>query len=302
MESLISQTYPNIEILVIDDCSPDDSVDVLRTYVPHSHVRLIERKTNSGWVAVSNQGIELARGEYVLFANCDDDCEPQLIEHLVAALAPHPKAGLAFCRSAMIDQNGARIGDDFTVREPAFRSRCVDDCLLSRDEMRHFLMHSCVIPNLSAALIRRSCFERVGPLSHEYKACSDWDLFFRIADHFDFAYVATPLNHFRQHGRTIRSATKGRITYDEFFHVLLGHMHYSSFSATDRSRFRFHAMYLWALELLRPSMSGWRNLLHHLRLITSLDAPALLYFLPALSMRALEIPFKVLTRFLLNRC
>lgn len=296
MESLIGQTYTNIEILVIDDCSPDNSVEVLRAYAHHPQVRLIERKTNGGWVSVSNQGIELARGEYVLFANCDDDCEPQMIERLVAALAPHPEAGLAFCRSAMVDEHGARIGDDFAVREPAFRARCADGCLLSRDEMRRFLMHSCVIPNLSAALIRRSCFECVGALSHEYKACSDWDLFFRIADYFDFVYVAAPLNHFRQHGRTIRSATKGRITYDEFFRVLLGQMRHPSFSAAERSRFRLHAMYLWAIELLRPSTSGWRNFLHHAQLIAALDAPALLYVLPALGRRALTLPLRMLAR------
>ena len=296
MESLISQTYPNIEILVIDDCSPDNSVEVLRTYANHPRVRLIERETNGGWVTVSNQGLELARGEYVLFANCDDDCEPEMIERLVAAMGSHPEVGLAFCRSAMVDERGARIGDDFTVRERAFRARCVNDCTLLRDEMRRFLMHSCVIPNLSAALIRRICFERVGVISHEYRACSDWDLFFRIADHFDFIYVATPLNHFRQHGSTIRNSTKGRITYDEFFRVLLGQIRHSGFSVAERSRFRLHAMYLWSIELFRPSTSGWRNFAHHARLIAELDPPSLLYFLPALVQRALTLPVKIVGR------
>jgi len=232
----------------------------------------------------------------VLFANCDDDCELQMIERLVSALAPHPEVGLAFCRSAMIDEHGAQMGDDYTVREPAFRARCVNDCLLPRDEMRRFLMHSCVIPNLSAALIRYSCFERVGLLSPAYKACSDWDLFFRIAEQCDFAYVAAPLNHFRQHGRTIRSATKGRITYDEFFRVLLGQIRHSSFSAAQRSRFRLHTMYLWAIELVRPSTSGWLNFPHHARLIASLDGPALFYVLPALGLRVLELPMKAVMR------
>lgn len=157
-------------------------------------------------------------------------------------------------------------------------------------------MHSCVIPNLSAALIRRICFERVGVISHEYRACSDWDLFFRIADHFDFIYVATPLNHFRQHGRTIRNSTKGRITYDEFFRVLLGQIRHSGFSVAERSRFRLHAMYLWSIELFRPSTSGWRNFAHHARLIAELDPPSLLYFLPALVQRALTLPVKIVGR------
>ena len=68
MESLIAQTYPDLEILVIDDCSPDNSVEVLRRYADHPRVQLIEREQNGGWVAVSNQGLALARGELVLFA------------------------------------------------------------------------------------------------------------------------------------------------------------------------------------------------------------------------------------------
>jgi len=301
MDSLIQQTYPNIEIIVIDDCSPDNSREILHQYTQFPQVRLIEREKNGGWVTVSNQGVELSRGSYVLFANCDDDCEPQMVERLVAALAPQPETGLAFCRSAMVDEHGTVTGDDYTIREPAFRARCAEDCSIPRDEMRRFLMHSCVIPNLSAALIRRSCFEQVGTFSHEYKACSDWDLFFRIADHFDFAYVSAPLNLFRQHGRTIRSATKGRTTYDEFFRVLLGQINHQSFSAAERRRFRLHTMYLWAIDLVRPSTSGWRNFYHHFQLVKSLDAAALLYFLPAVAKRALELPFKALKQVMRRR-
>ena len=84
MDSLIAQTYQPLEILVIDDCSPDHSVDVLRRYEAHLKVRLIIRETNGGWAAVSNQGVDLTSGEFVLFANCDDDCDPRMIERLVA--------------------------------------------------------------------------------------------------------------------------------------------------------------------------------------------------------------------------
>jgi len=296
MESLINQTYPNMEILVIDDHSPDDSVEVLRRYADHPRVQLIEREQNGGWVTVSNQGIELSRGEFVLFANCDDDCEPEMVERLVRAIQSKPSVGLAFCRSLMVDENGDAHGDDFQIRETLFRERCCQDCFLPRDEMRRFLMHSCVIPNLSAALIRRCCFDQVGVLSQDYRACSDWDLFFRIADGFDFAYVAQPLNHFRQHARTIRSATRGRVTYDEFFRVLLGQMKHASFSFADRSRFRLHVMYLWCVELIRPSAAGLMNFPHHLKLAASLDSLSLFFLLPAFVRRILELPIKALKR------
>jgi GT2 family glycosyltransferase len=160
MESLIGQTYADVDILVVDDKSPDNSVEILRRYESHPQVRLVLREENGGWVTVSNQGVDMSCGEYVLFANCDDDCDPRMVERLVDALQRHPSAGIAFCRSSMVDEQDRVLGDDFSIREGKFRERCSKDTLLSGQEASRFLLHSCVIPNLSAALFRRGCFER----------------------------------------------------------------------------------------------------------------------------------------------
>ena len=301
MDSLVGQTYPNLEILVIDDRSPDNSLEILETYESHPKVTLIRRETNGGWVTVSNQGIGMAQGEYVLFANCDDDCEPRMIERLVEALKRNPAAGVAFCRSLMVDEGGQVLGDDYEVREASFRTRCAADTFIARDEMRRFLLHSCVIPNLSAALIRRDCFDAAGKLTPDYRACSDWDLFFRIAEHFDFCYVAEPLNHFRQHATTIRSATKGRVTYDEFFRLLLGEIRNGGLSAGERFHFRLHVMYLWAVDLVRPSLAGWSNVLHHLKQVWQLDALALPLLPLAILKRLFELPMKAYGRLVRSR-
>lgn len=301
MQSLIDQTYPAIEILAIDDHSPDRSVEVLRQYEGNPRVRVLLRESNGGWVTVSNQGFSLTSGEFVLFANCDDDCDPRLVARLVEALRQAPTAGVAFCRSLLVNSEGQAHGDDFMVRAKDFRDRCLTDTVLSGHEMRRFLMHSCVIPNLSAALFRRSCLDSIGLFSPGYRACSDWDLFFRIVDHCDVAYVAEPLNYFRQHATTIRSATKGRVTYDEFCRVLLGELHRSPFTAVERMRFRQHVMYLWAIDLLRPSMAGVANVPFHVRRILQLD-PAALPWLPiALARRVLELPLKTARRLVAAR-
>lgn len=298
VEGLLKQTYPNIEVLAIDDCSPDNSPEILNSYLGQKNYQLVLRDQNGGWVKVSNQGFELSQGEYILFANCDDDCDPLMVGVLVDALESHPKAGIAFCRSLMVNEVGKVIGDDFQIREKSFRQHCAQDAYIKGSLMNRFLMHSCVIPNLSAALMRKSCLNEVGLFSKDYKACSDWDLFFRIAKNYDFAYVAKPLNFFRQHGKTIRSATKGRITYDEFFSVLLPKINHSDFSLTERISFRFHVMYLWSIELVRPSLQGWKNFAHHAKLALSLD-PLAIFFLPfAIGTRVIEIPFKLIKRIL----
>jgi glycosyltransferase involved in cell wall biosynthesis len=296
MDSLVAQTYPNIEILVIDDCSPDNSVEILERYASNPRVTLIRREKNGGWVAVSNQGIEMARGEYILFANCDDDCSPTVIERLVEAISASPTIGIAFCKSWMVDENDQVLGNDYEIRERAFQLKCVKDAFIERGEMQRFLLYSCVIPNLSAALIRRNCFKVSGNFSKNYRVCSDWDLFFRIADNFDFCYVAEPLNRFRQHASTVRSTLKGRITYDEYFKLLLTQIPKTDLTRKERLRFRTHIMYLWVMELLRPSLSGWINVAHHFSLIWRLDPLALPSLPLAFLIRLAEFPGKIITK------
>jgi glycosyltransferase involved in cell wall biosynthesis len=289
MESLIHQTYKDMEILVIDDCSPDNSVEILRRYEFHPKVKLVIREKNGGWVTVSNQGAELSSGEFVIFANCDDDCEPCMIERLVAAMKIHPSAGIVFCRSLVVDEHDQVMRDDFIVREPSFRARCASDTLLTRAEISRFLLHSCVIPNLSAALIRRECFTKVGNLSSAYSVCCDWDLFFRIAARYDVAYIAEPLNRFRQHKTTIRSATKERVIYEEYIRLLLGQIRLIDLTLTERCRFRLHAMYLLAMHLLTPSKEGLQNFPYHLKRVFRIDPIALIFFVPGMSLRALKV-------------
>lgn len=289
MDSLVNQTYQNIEIIVIDDCSPDGSVEILKRYEFHPKVKLVIREENAGWVAVSNQGIELASGEFIIFANCDDACDTLMIERLVQAVQNKPSAGIAFCRSLLIDEQDVTLGNDFDIREPSFRSRCNNDTLLEGDEMARFLLHSCVIPNLSAALFRRDCFSVIGNLSSAYRVCCDWDLFFRIVSKYDVAYITEPLNYFRQHETTIRSATKDRVVYEEYFRLLLGQIRSMELTCAERLRFRSHVMYLWAVHLISPSLSGFFNFPYHLKKIFYLDLISIPLLLPALIFRGFQI-------------
>jgi len=281
MESLLAQTYPNLEILVIDDCSPDNSVEVLRRYEADPRVKLVVREKNGGWVVVSNQGMAMVAGEYLLLANCDDACEPDMIACLVTALKNHPSAGVAFCRSQLVDAYDRTLGDDFSIREASFRARCATDTLISGVEMSRFLLNSCVIPNLSAAMVRRECLTVVGDLSPAYRVCSDWDFFFRVAANYDVAYVAAPLNRFRQHEATIRSSTKGRVTYEEYFRLLLGRIRGLNLSFRERCRYRMRTMFLWGHHLVSQPLIGLRNFPYHLWCIMKQDTPAILFLVPA---------------------
>lgn len=298
MESLIAQTYQNMEILVIDDCSTDNSVEVLQQYKSHPKVRLVNREQNGGWVAVSNQGVDMSCGEFIIFANCDDSCNPHMIERLVEGMRVNATAGISYCRSLMIDENGKVIGDDYSIREKAFRAKCYNDILLTQKEMSRFLLHSCVIPNLSAALFSRECFIFAGGFTSDYRVCSDWDLFFRAAAGYDVAYIAASLNEFRQHKTTIRSSTKERIIYEEIIRLLLGQIKALDLTLLERIKFRMRVMTLWAIHFLAPSFGGMLNFYYHLKCVISHDAVALIFLPLAILFRfvtlLIKLPYKLI--------
>lgn len=293
MDGLIKQTYPVIEIIVIDDCSTDNSVSVLQEYESHPNVTLVIRQTNGGWVNVSNQGVALAKGEYIIFANCDDDCEPNMIDVLMVSMQANPSASIVFCRSILIDENSIVIGDDYYIREPAFKKHCAFDAIIKRDQMNHYLMHSCVIPNLSAAIFRKKAFIQAGGFTSDYKVCADWDLFFRVVKHADVAYVASALNLFRQHQTTVRNSTKDKVVYEEYLRLLLSRMQVLNFSYFERIKLRTHVMYLWTMHIFAPSLNGLLNFPYHLQSVLRYDALALLLLPLAIIKRLLILLLKL---------
>lgn len=223
MESLVSQTYEDFEILVIDDKSPDNSPEILKKYENNERVRLYLETENRGWVGTSNLGAERATGEYIIFTNCDDSCEKEMISNLVSAIKSESGSVLAWSASLMTDENSKVIGSDRDYREPYFIETYGKGGAISQEEMKQMLFHSCIIPNLSALLIDKKTFIDVGGFDEAYSVVSDWDLFFKLCSYGGSFYIPENLNHFRQHGTTIRQKAKTIRLLEEYIRMLTGY-------------------------------------------------------------------------------
>ena len=94
LDSLLAQDFPteNFEILVIDDCSTDDTVDVLQAYAKHPNLRVIVNSTNLGGAGNANKGIELATGDYFVRVDADDHVHPHMLRCLYEKLNAHAEA------------------------------------------------------------------------------------------------------------------------------------------------------------------------------------------------------------------
>ncbi|MFD0749635.1 glycosyltransferase [Mucilaginibacter calamicampi] len=224
VDSLIGQTFKDFELIIIDDCSTDNSRTILQSYAQHPNVKLnlLEKNTGS-YVKSSHLGALKATGKYILFAQCDDFSESEQLAVLAEKALQFPSAGVIFSKSRLIDQDGKNLGDDYQIRNMSFKKRCKSDTLLQGQEMRSFLSYACVIPNLSAALINRDLYFKSGGLPEKFSMAADWALWLALSELTDFFYVSEVLNNFRQHAATIRSKTKLDKQLSEILNVFTEH-------------------------------------------------------------------------------
>jgi glycosyltransferase involved in cell wall biosynthesis len=246
MQSLLKQTYTNIEIIVVDDCSTDQSAAVLEGYKQYPSVKIIVLDKNGGYANACNLGVSLCNGEFIMFAECDDFNEPTHIAVLMNGLSAGENIGVAYCRSNMVDQNGKKSGDDFRFREKSFKTRCLVDTVILKEEMQKYFLIHCVIPNMSAALLRKKYYYLAGGLSSAYQACADWDFWCRVAQCCDFYYVTKPLNNFRTHSTTVRSTFGIKLQVSEMFDLLYRAFIHVQLNYSEQFKFRMNLGFTWA--------------------------------------------------------
>jgi len=190
LESVLSQTYKNIEVLVVDDGSKDRTPEIVQSFAQKDErVRLLQQ-SNAGVAAARNLAIANSTGEFIAPIDADDIWYPQNIEKQVQCmLRAEPSVGLVYAWSAYIDEQGLLTGGHKISREEG--------------EVYIPLVRGNFIGNTSAALIRRTCFEQIGGFNSQLRAqnaqgCEDWDLYLRIAERYEFRVVPEFLVGYRQ--------------------------------------------------------------------------------------------------------
>lgn len=188
VESVLSQTYSAIEILVVDDGSTDRSIDVLAKYA--GRLRLI-RQPNAGVANARNAGVEASRGEIVAFLDQDDWWQPTKIEKQVSVFVSDPEVTLVHTGTAHFDDQAKK----FVGR---LNPNCAADKLVGSCYQR-LLLDNCIYN--STVAVRRSAVRRVGGFDTTIagNTVADYDLWLRLAKDGTFAFVPEELGVFRLH-------------------------------------------------------------------------------------------------------
>lgn len=182
IESVLGQTYRDLEIIVVDDGSADGTAGVAARF--GEDVRCIRQK-NAGAAAARNAGILAAQGDAIALLDADDLWLPEKLERQVAFLDAHPAVGAVQC--------GARFVDD------ALRTLEVRPCRADRDALWEVL-HFRNLPAFPSALVlRRSCLDQVRLFDTSLAILEDWDMAIKTARHCGLASLPEPLVLYRVH-------------------------------------------------------------------------------------------------------
>lgn len=193
IDSLLAQTHRNVEILVVDDESTDDTPRIAASY--GDRVRVI-RQANGGVCRARNRGARAARGDFVCFCDHDDYWYPEKIEQQLAAFADDPGLGVVYTRFAPWIPRA-----DGTYAAPAEFDRTEAEQRLD-PEQSGWIYHQLLIDNwvlTSSAMIRADVLARCGLFDESLPYGEDWDLWLRISRHYRFARLSRLLVLYRQH-------------------------------------------------------------------------------------------------------
>jgi hypothetical protein len=218
IESILGQTFQDFQLILLDDCSTDESRKILSEYAGEPRVEMEFNGANSGspfkqW----NKGVRMARGEYIWIAESDDYADERFLERLAAELDNEPEAGFAYCRSWRVteDDRVDGFGDwylDLVDPEQWKADFCVD----GREKFPGYFAQSCVVPNASAALFRAAVYEQIGGADESFRVCGDWKVWTSMALLGKVAFVSEPLNYFRDHkASVVHQGTQSALTVSE---------------------------------------------------------------------------------------
>lgn len=228
IDSVLFQTYPISELVILDDASPDNSVEVIENKLneikknfPKLKTKFIKSKQNSGGCVFSQwqKGIKEITSDYFWIAEADDSADSHFLETAMEKFSEKPSTALFFCDSYRINQDDKIISRTCSDWADMWRSgRYKKDFYNSgEDEVKNYLSGTNPILNVSSVVWKNSPdLPKIFEEAKKFKVAGDWYIYSRVLEHGDIAYSAKQLNYYRKHDRgSASTVVKLNIEYGE---------------------------------------------------------------------------------------
>ena len=194
MESVVAQSYPNIEIIIVDDCSTDNTIEIVKSFqLRYPLIKIFSNPTNLGYIKNFEKGCLLATGEFIALCDQDDYWHTDKIKKMQAAIEHYP---LIYCDSALCDESLKPLGVNISDRG---NCRDYDNCLQQAIFCRIYG---------HATLIRKDFLLNAIPFLEVIP--HDWWLCYMATFYGGMKYLDEPLASYRQHSANIFGAVGGK--------------------------------------------------------------------------------------------
>jgi glycosyltransferase involved in cell wall biosynthesis len=215
LDSVLQQTYQDFEVIILDDCSKDNSREIIESYRSHPKLStIVYNESNSGSTFKQwEKGIALAKGKYIWIAESDDWCELILLETLMNIMSKNPFLVLGYVQSYyLVEDNKIKW-----IPQQDALEQMVDGSNFTRK----FMLHGNAVFNASMAVFKKSAYSGIAGRYSNYKFCGDWLFWSDISRKGNVFISGKVLNYFRNHdGDVSRKSYSNGLNYVEELQVL----------------------------------------------------------------------------------
>lgn len=203
LASVLDQTFRDFEIIIVDDCSSDNTGEVISELSStDGRIKYIRQPKNMGPGASRNAGLKNASGEYIAFLDDDDEWLPEKLRLQVECLDQCAlDVGAVYCGRLDVDSKTGKVLRVFP-------------CAKEKGNIFKLLLKSNFL-TLSSILLRSKCFEQIGVFDEDIPVGEDYDIWIRISQYFRFEYIDQPLVKYGIHSGSISKNLKKQISGQE---------------------------------------------------------------------------------------
>ena len=240
IESIVNQSYPSIELIVIDDRSDDDSHEIIIALKEKYKFQYLRNDRNSGTPFSAWERIcTLATGEYIWICESDDVAEASFLETALASFVAEPDAVMFYCSSFIINEARETIGHTDTYFHDIWKESRWDSDFVAEglDELLNFQLRGQTVPNMSAALFTTSAFRAAFvPFLLRLRLTGDWLFVGDVMKQGKVVFRHKAMSRFRKHEVTSRARVKSARSQAEFILTKYRLFHGSGQPATAFAR------------------------------------------------------------------
>lgn len=220
--SILNQNIKLNEIIILDDCSSDNSRELIDEIVNNLqniiNIKKVYNETNSGsafrqW----RKGFELATSDYVWIAEADDYCQKNFLKNISKPMIKDKLINLSYCDTAFINKEGNIIIKSTESSIDIMKTNHWHKNFVNKgmNEVENYAFLNCTVANVSSVLFKRQDYSKYFDMSGEYRQAGDWLFYVNVMKDGKIAYCSKALNYYRVHGSNVTSTTKKQAHYDE---------------------------------------------------------------------------------------